>query len=187
MKIKIILAGLGLMALTAYADIDAGAVTALVTQNTIVAPASTTVASAALPVQATAVQAQPLAQGLDPAIAALVKNYTIVVFYESTCPHCQRFTPILKQFADEYGFTVYAFSVDGPALPAFPKPMAVNQQIVNTFFPTGQVVLPTSFLVNKANLMTYPINTGEMLMPDLLSRMDTIAAAIQNPTQGATP
>lgn len=167
---------LGFMAITAFADIDAGAVNALVTQST-----GTSLVAAPPPVNVSSGQSvMPQAAGLDPAIEALVKNYSIVVFYESTCPHCQRFTPILKAFSDEYGFRVYAFSVDGPGLPAFPKPLAVNTGIVHNFFPTGQVVLPSSFLVNNATLMTYPINTGEMLMPDLVSRMDAIAADIQN-------
>ena len=174
---------LSLFTLTTFADINVAAVNALVTQNTsAVGPAPVVI-----PALSTPVSLPPVAAGLDPRIEALTRNYTIVVFYESTCPHCQRYTPILKAFADDYGFTVYPFSVDGPTLPAFPKSLPVNPGILHTFFPTGQVVLPTAFLVNKQNLMTYPINVGEMAMPDLISRMDDIAADIQKASTGETP
>ena len=142
--------------------------------------------------------------GLDPSILSLNKNYTIVLFYESTCPHCQRFDPILKQFADTYHFKVYPFTVDGKSLPSFENSYSVQPSILASFFDLTQdgevlpsfsnadatgvlqslmaqnrIIVPAAFLIDQNTMKVYLISIGEELMPDLINRMEQISQEVQ--------
>lgn len=47
---------------------------------------------------------------------AIKAHYTVLYFWDPTCNHCQKETPILKEFADKYkykGIKVYAVSAEG--------------------------------------------------------------------------
>ena len=50
------------------------------------------------------------------------KKYGLLFFLRSDCPYCHRFAPVLKKFADHYGFEVIPVSVDGGGLPEYPNP-----------------------------------------------------------------
>lgn len=89
-------------------------------------------------------------------IRNLAKSYQIYFFYRSTCPYCQRFAPIIKDFATTYGFNVLPITTDGISLPEFPKSY-VDQgesQIYNV------TVEPTLFLVNSETNKAIRISTG---------------------------
>ena len=53
-------------------------------------------------------------------LADLSDQYGLFYFYRSDCPYCQRFSPVLRAFADRYGVEVRAISVDGGPMPDFP-------------------------------------------------------------------
>lgn len=102
---------------------------------------------------------------------AINQNYALVLFYRSSCPHCQRFDPIVKSFAAHYGFTVYPYTTDGQSLPSFPNSMPATQEIVNVFFGSPSFMVPSLFLINVQTLEAYPVSQGEMSYEDLLSQM----------------
>lgn len=46
----------------------------------------------------------------------------IIYFFRSDCPYCSRFSPILKQFASQFGFTVIPVAMDGKGTQDYPYP-----------------------------------------------------------------
>ena len=86
---------------------------------------------------------------INNSVYSLKSSYEFILFYRSTCPHCQRFDPILKQFSDITGIRVVAFTTDGVALPAFPNSVPVSRQVIAQYFGQGaQIFVPTLFLLN---------------------------------------
>ncbi len=54
------------------------------------------------------------------------EKYGLLFFLRGDCPFCHRFAPVLKKFADHYGFEVIPVSVDGGGLPEYPNPRKNN-------------------------------------------------------------
>ena len=96
----------------------------------------------------------------DP-LSKLTKKYAFVLLYESTCPHCQKFTPILKKYAKDKGFKVYPFTTDGKDLPAFPNSLKGTQKVVDSFTAGQNWSYPALYLVNLDTLKSYPLSYGE--------------------------
>lgn len=112
------------------------------------------------------------------------QNFAFVLFYRSTCPHCERFAPILAQFASDFGFRVYAYATDGQAIQSFPKAMPMTAQVQRTFFNTPNIEVPSLFIVNTRTLQTYLIDQGEMSANDLQNTTQSFFQMIKN--RGAT-
>lgn len=110
---------------------------------------------------------------------ALKNDYIFVLFYRSTCPYCRAFDPILKSFADHYGFNVEAFTTDGESLPSFPNSTPIDPTIVQAFFGVGaELEVPTLFLLNTQNGHVYPVSTGALSKEELFNRMNELAPKI---------
>jgi len=62
----------------------------------------------------------------DDLLYKLADENAILFFFRSDCPHCHRFAPILKKFADQYNITVIPMSLDGGRLPEFENPRMNN-------------------------------------------------------------
>jgi thiol-disulfide isomerase/thioredoxin len=88
-------------------------------------------------------------------------------FYSSSCPHCQRFAPQLKQFSEHYGFKVVAISVDGGYLPSFPNAVMDNGQ-KHSF---GVTLLPSLFLVDPARQRSALVTEGAVSTEELTTRL----------------
>ena len=89
-------------------------------------------------------------------LGALADRYGLVFFLRSDCPSCQRFAPVLKTFAAQYGFSVLPVSLDGTGLPEFPtpKPNALLAQKLEVD------VVPTVFLVDPVRNHLLPVSYG---------------------------
>lgn len=48
------------------------------------------------------------------------KQSGLFFFYRSSCPYCQRFSPILKHFIETYHIALVPITTDGKVLPEFP-------------------------------------------------------------------
>ncbi len=88
-------------------------------------------------------------------------SLALVFFFLSTCPHCQRFAPIVKQYASSHHQKLYAFSLDGGTLPRFPHPLPATRAIRQTFLGQGPVVAPMVFLINVKTLQMIEVAQGE--------------------------
>lgn len=99
------------------------------------------------------------------------QTFAFVIFYRSTCPHCQRFVPILSQFAADYGFKVFPYAADGQALPTLPNTMPMTAQVEQTFFSSPNIEVPSLFLINVKTMKAYLVDQGEMSYMGLQNRL----------------
>jgi len=97
--------------------------------------------------------------------------YALLVFYRSTCPHCQHFIPVLAQFGKDSGFKIYAYSTDGQSLPALQDTMPMTASIEKTFFDSPNIEVPSLFIINTKTMQTYLIDRGEMDYMELMNRV----------------
>lgn len=107
----------------------------------------------------------------DAAIHKLAQHTGLFFFYRSTCPYCQRFAPILKDFSERYKISVVAITTDGISLPEFP----------NSRIDTGQAdqfhveVEPALFTVNPYTHEVIPVSYGLTTEDELRNRILEIA------------
>ena len=92
----------------------------------------------------------------EAAMSAFAQKTGLFFFYKSTCPYCQRFAPILKNFAARYGMTVIPVTMDGIPLPEFPDSRRDNGQS-QKFQVT---VTPSLFAVNPYTQKAFPVAYG---------------------------
>jgi len=100
-----------------------------------------------------------------------------VLFYLSNCIHCKRFEPVLKQYAQSHQMPVLAYTLDGIALPGFPKSLSPNQGEMNRFFPNHNPVAPTLFLMDLDRHTIKPVLKGEASPYQLDNRMQQLHQA----------
>ena len=83
-------------------------------------------------------------------------DWKVVLFMQGHCPYCHQFDPVLKQLAQQYGFSVFPYTLDGQGDTAFPE------------------ALPTTFLVNVNTLEALPLLQGATDAAGFMARMDTV-------------
>lgn len=99
----------------------------------------------------------------------------IVYVFRSDCPYCKKFTPLLKAFAEEHGFTVLTFSLDGIGVPEYPYPKSdLSMLRAKNMLPK---VVPAVYVVNPKSGTTETVGFGLMNMVDLENRV-ALAAGI---------
>lgn len=54
-------------------------------------------------------------------IMRLAAEYGLFFFFRKNCSYCHHFAPIVKRFAENYGWSILAISLDGGTLPEFPN------------------------------------------------------------------
>lgn len=102
-------------------------------------------------------------------------EYQFVLFYKSTCPHCVRFDPVLKEYSRETGISIKAFTTNGRSLPDLPQTKAIDQSTINKYFGTnGSLRVPTLFVMHKTTKHVFPVSTGEMQYFELKDRMNIL-------------
>lgn len=77
-------------------------------------------------------------------------DWKVVLFMQGHCPYCHQFDPVLKQLAQQYGFSVFPYTLDGQGDTAFPEALPVPPDVMQTFFPNIPVAVFVliSLLVN---------------------------------------
>lgn len=58
---------------------------------------------------------------LEKRIKHLASEYGLFFFFRKNCAYCHHFAPIVKRFAQKYGWSVLPISLDGGTLPEFPN------------------------------------------------------------------
>lgn len=89
-------------------------------------------------------------------IRALSKTHGLFFFFSSKCVYCREFAPIVKGFAQKYGWQVLAISLDGSKLPEFPDAKPDN----GTFFALKLEALPALLAVNPQTKQVIPLSFG---------------------------
>jgi conjugal transfer pilus assembly protein TraF len=107
----------------------------------------------------------------DKAISLLAKHSGLFFFYQSTCPYCQRFAPIVKSFSERYGISVVPITTDGISLPSFPHSHPDQGQAAR-FKVTME---PALFTVDPYSQKIIPVGYGLMTEDELRARILMIA------------
>lgn len=100
------------------------------------------------------------------------EHYGVFFFYSSTCPYCQRFSPILKEFSEKHHMQVMPVSMDGVFLPEWPDSV-VNQGQSEKMGIKGKPI-PATILFNKKTKEVVPIGFGLLAMDELEQRIYTM-------------
>ena len=95
------------------------------------------------------------------------QDWGLVFFFRGTCPYCHKFAPLLKQFAEHYGFRIVDVSLDGGGLPEFPNPQPNNQAAQNL----RVEAVPAVYLVNPRTRQVVPAVFGLVGWSDLVQRL----------------
>lgn len=103
-----------------------------------------------------------------------VVPYALVLFYAARCPHCQRFVPIVKDYARQHQMPVLAYTLDGESLPSFPDSILPTAEEVHRFFPTQSPVVPALFLLEFRHQQLIPVLVGEATKRQLSERLNTL-------------
>ena len=111
----------------------------------------------------------------DEAIHEFFKDKGLYFFFRSTCPYCQKFAPILKNFADRYQITVLPISLDGIGLAEFPN-FKTDQGQAKKFNVT---VEPSLFVVDPKAGKAIPVAYGLMSDDALQQRIYDLATKFQ--------
>ncbi|OGT66912.1 MAG: type-F conjugative transfer system pilin assembly protein TraF [Gammaproteobacteria bacterium RIFCSPHIGHO2_12_FULL_45_9] len=111
----------------------------------------------------------------DALITRLGKRYGLFFFYRSTCPYCQRFSPILKQWSEAHHIPVLPITLDGIALPDFPNSHR-DQGQAEAFHVSRE---PALFTVNPHTHQAIPVSYGLLSESELRERMLAIATQLK--------
>ncbi len=95
-------------------------------------------------------------------------SYGMYFFFRSDCPYCHAFAPIVKQFSEQYGMTVFPVSTDGKGLPEYPSPITDNG-VARTL---GVSAVPSVFLASPQTGNIIPLGAGMMSFSELQQRAD---------------
>jgi len=108
-------------------------------------------------------------------IAQTIKNinnrYGIFFLFSGNCPHCHRYSPILKSFQEKYGISIMPVSMDGKNLPEWPKFLTNQGQIEKMGIDNGTV--PATILFDKKTKKIIPVGFGVLAHSELEERIYT--------------
>lgn len=95
-------------------------------------------------------------QQMTDKIRQLSQTYGLFFFFKAECPYCHKFAPIVKRFAQKYGWQVLAIGLDGCTLPEFPEALPDNGAAARL----NIEVLPTLLAVNPETGQVLPLSFG---------------------------
>lgn len=122
---------------------------------------------------------QRLVQGDNKKNQGFFSTHGLILFYGSQCPHCKRFAPILKGWANRNKAEVLPLSLDNQPLPEFPKFLPATTEWINAAFGSNAINYPALFLVNPKTEALYPVGFGSMTEAELNNRMKVFIPKIK--------
>jgi conjugal transfer pilus assembly protein TraF len=111
------------------------------------------------------------------AIQQFAQHNGLFFFYRSSCPYCQRFAPILKDFSSRYGLSVIPITTDGISLPEFPHSHSDQGQAARL----KVTVEPALFTADPQTHRIIPVSYGLLSEDELRQRLLTIAQQAASP------
>lgn len=101
------------------------------------------------------------------ALTQIAQEKGIVYFFRSDCPFCKRYSPVLKKFADQFGFTVIPVSLDGVGSKEFPYPKTSDYLAEKL----NVEVVPATFIVEPDSNTVSTVGYGFMDWSSLVDRV----------------
>lgn len=120
-----------------------------------------------------AVYTQTRERSIEKAMHYFAKHYGFFFFFKAHCPYCHLFAPTVKAFANKYGVSLIAISLDGGVLKEFPN--ALQDHYAATRFRVQ--ALPALFAVNPKTKSIVPIANKAVSIQEL---EETIFNWLQN-------
>jgi conjugal transfer pilus assembly protein TraF len=145
----------------------------------------------ARPTNMTAVQAFDRVQNeeRDAAVRTLAATHGILFFFRGDCPYCHAYAPLLRRFAEQYGYSILPVSVDGGALPDFPNARRDNGTLArvlgNLGIPPEQLQVPFTVLVEPKRGEVIAVGFGVLNPEDIAARIHRTVIAMR--AEGALP
>ena len=103
-------------------------------------------------------------------IKNLKNTYGLFYFYSGSCSYCKAFAPVIKQFADTYGWEVMAVSLDGA-----PSEVFKNWQPDNGISKKwGVQTVPAVFAINPETDHVIPVANGFTSIDEMEKRIVTL-------------
>lgn len=133
--------------------------------------------SGSRPVQPTAQRAFDAIklQDRDQLLRELKQTHGLYFFFRSNCAYCHVQGPMLRQFQEKYGFTVFAVSLDGGQLPEYPNAVRDNglaQRVADAMgVPSQHFVVPAIVLAKPSTKEVIPVGFGAMTMDEMADRV----------------
>ncbi len=106
-------------------------------------------------------------QEITETIQNLANEYGLFFIFDSRCPYCQEFSPVVKLFSKTYNWEVLAISADGGSLTEYPRPLE-NNGIINKW---KIEAFPALFAVNPSTSDVIPIAYGMTSLDEIESRI----------------
>lgn len=106
-------------------------------------------------------------------------KYQLILFFSNQCPHCVKFAPVLKGYAEAHQWQIEAISLNGQSLPEFPHALFATQAMIDVAYQGKPVTYPALFIANTETHALYPVSFGELSEEELELRMDTLTHKIQ--------
>lgn len=128
------------------------------------------------------IQADVQSAAIDQRLTEAAQRYGLMFFFRGSCPHCHRFAPVLKAFAERYGFDILPVSLDGGVLPEFPKALGN----VDAAAALQVESVPAVYLIEPRARTVAPAVFGYVGFSELGQRVDSALTEIakQQNTQG---
>lgn len=102
-------------------------------------------------------------------IEELARNNGLFFYYEGNAKTSQAFSEVVTNFAEKYGWTVLAISIDDVLLPDFP-----SSKLDNGISKMMQVkVFPSLYIVDPKQKLVTPIAYGLATLSDIENNIDT--------------
>ena len=114
----------------------------------------------------------------------LAQTHGLYFFFRGDCAYCHAHAPMLRQFEQRFGFTVFAISLDGQGLPLYPSPARDNgmsRQVMQALrIPEQHFQVPFTVLANPRTHEILPIGFGPMTANEMVERIAMLVRA-RNP------
>lgn len=104
-------------------------------------------------------------------IHAMSQDYGLFFLFQSSCPHCHAFAPVVKRFASQFNFELQGISGDGQGIAEFDSFLPDNG-IGRVLNPQG--IYPCLVLVNKRTRVTILLASALLNDGQLIDHMSYI-------------
>jgi conjugal transfer pilus assembly protein TraF len=125
-------------------------------------------------------------QDNDQLMRELAQTHGLYFFFRNNCAYCHVQAPFLRQFEKKYGFTVFAVSMDGSSLAAYPNAVRDNglaaQVAASMGVPMQHFATPAIVLARPSTREVVPVGFGVMNVDEMVDR---VAMVVRVRDQGA--
>ena len=98
-------------------------------------------------------------------------SHKLVMIYSSTCQYCHKFSPVLKQWSDNFNAPVKPLSLDGKPIEGFSNFEVATDDFVNAAYGDSPHGTPALFIVNDKTNAIFPVLFGNSDYSELNTRL----------------